>query len=265
MVGRAVRQLVGRLSVAWRVSLVWEMASSRWGMLRRPRGVVVKRYSVWESILCGNLTVKRVESLAAPRAASSSWDDLWRRCRIAPPTARAALVELWCESFAPAGSFCAYVLEENGKALAALPLVQQRWMGLKTWKFPANFWSAAGDLLIDAECDAQRVFASSSTLATDCGSLILFDAVPTSADRWRAFLLCLSGLAFRGSNSLARRSTWWKSATVPSAISSRDRAITADMSVVHSPEPKRKGTLTLERHDHPARRRRSSIACLFRD
>ncbi len=72
------------------------------------------------------LTLRTIDTLDAFRPAAEAWDDLWRRSGVALPTKRAPLLIQWIERFAPHAPFVALVVEENGRWLAALPLVGRR-------------------------------------------------------------------------------------------------------------------------------------------
>ncbi|MEN6458074.1 MAG: GNAT family N-acetyltransferase [Thermoguttaceae bacterium] len=95
--------------------------------------------------------IVQYESLAALRAAAGSWDDLWLRSDTTLPSLRAELLAQWIEQFAAADAFRAVAIEQQGRLVAALPLVQHRLRGvLNVAAMPCNEWSASGDLLLDA-------------------------------------------------------------------------------------------------------------------
>lgn len=139
--------------------------------------------------LVSRLVVKRLDSLDALRRAAPAWDELWRRSENTLPTARAELVALWCECFAPRQRFTAFVVEDGGRLVAALPLVERRKAGIRFGALPGNAWSPAGDLLLDPHGDALAVCES---LLSACRQsrwpLLWFDAVASGADRWQSFL-----------------------------------------------------------------------------
>src|SRR5687767_11750777 len=77
------------------------------------------------------------------------WDALWSASDVAAPAARAALVQLWLEHFAPRAKFRGLVVEQDDALLVALPLVQTRVRGvLAAGGVVGNCWSAAGQLLV---------------------------------------------------------------------------------------------------------------------
>jgi CelD/BcsL family acetyltransferase involved in cellulose biosynthesis len=138
------------------------------------------------------LVVKRFDSLGELRDGARAWDELWERSEIALPSARAAMVALWCESFATCQPFRAFVVEHDGRALAALPFVESKWKGLKIGVLPGNHWSPAGDLLLDPGCDVDRVCASLlAALTLHARPLLWFGGVPATADRWQIFFKAL--------------------------------------------------------------------------
>src|SRR5437016_566781 len=88
------------------------------------------------------------------RSMAAAWDDLWLRCETSRPMARAALVAHWVDHFARRRPFQALAVEENGKLVAALPLVTRRVKGLlKVAALPTNAWAGQGDLLLDPAAD----------------------------------------------------------------------------------------------------------------
>jgi CelD/BcsL family acetyltransferase involved in cellulose biosynthesis len=145
----------------------------------------------WNALVSG-LVVKQFDSLSDLRGVARAWDDLWERSEIALPSARAALVALWCESFAAGYPFRAFVVEHDGRALAAMPLVESKWKGLTVGLLPGNHWSPAGDLLLDPRCDVDSVCASLvAALIQHAWPLLWFGGVPATADRWQVFFKAL--------------------------------------------------------------------------
>ncbi len=145
------------------------------------------------------LVVKQLDSLWELRHVARGWDELWERSEISLPSARAALVALWCESFAAGQPFRAFVVERDGQAVAALPLVESKWSGLKIGLLPGNHWSPSGDLLLDPDCDVERVCgALLGALKRHAWPLLYFGGVPAGASRWQVFFETLDAhqLAF---------------------------------------------------------------------
>ncbi len=124
------------------------------------------------------------------RSAAPAWDDLWWRSDVSLPTTRAELLAQWLERFAPYSDFRAFVVEEDGRWIAALPLLSRRLMGLlPVGTLPTNPWSPCGDLLLDPAADTAA--ALDEILAAAASApwqwLWLNDAVMHSS-RWRAFV-----------------------------------------------------------------------------
>ena len=69
------------------------------------------------------LGILHLSSIDELRSSSQNWDDLWSRSEILAPTAKAEHVAQWCEHFAPHARFHCLVIVENGKWIAALPLL----------------------------------------------------------------------------------------------------------------------------------------------
>ncbi len=100
------------------------------------------------------LKVRELHSPDELRAHAVEWDDLWSRSDVQAPMARAAFVAHWLESFAPDRQFRAVIVEQNGRFIAALPLVVQRVRRvLKVLTLPTNHWAANGELLLDPTVD----------------------------------------------------------------------------------------------------------------
>jgi len=136
------------------------------------------------------LSLRQIESASGLRASAAAWDDLWRRSETTIPTARAELVALWLEHFAPSEPFRALVVEEGGRMLAALPLVERKTCGLiPCGRLTSNYWSPNGDLLLDPDVDPQTVL---DLLVDDIDRLRLplfwFDMVPIDARHWQAMV-----------------------------------------------------------------------------
>ncbi|HEX3727775.1 MAG TPA: GNAT family N-acetyltransferase, partial [Pirellulales bacterium] len=138
--------------------------------------------------------VKVFRSPAELRTHAASWDDLYERSEVALPTARAELVALWCEHFARRQHLSAIVVEHQGQLVAALPLIERRWIGRKIGTLPGNQWSPAGDLLVDPACDVEAVLCQLvHHLARSGWPLVWFPAVPGATAPWGAFQSALEG------------------------------------------------------------------------
>ncbi len=124
---------------------------------------------------------------------ADGWDALWRQSEVTQPTARAASVAQWVDTFGDAQSFRALVLRSGDRHVAALPLINRRVGRLvNAYDLPGNDWSPAGDLLLDeredtaALCD--QLVAELTFLPR---SLFWFDSVPTGSARWQQFMAAL--------------------------------------------------------------------------
>jgi len=136
-----------------------------------------------------DLVVRRIESLSALRQSATAWNDLWQRSDVALPVTRAEHLALWCEKFAAGRTFQAYVVEQDGQWVAALPLVVTRRWGQIIARLPGNAWSGAGELLVDPCADVERACEQLwQAVAADDWPLIWIDAAPTRAHRWHSLL-----------------------------------------------------------------------------
>ena len=95
--------------------------------------------------------VIHLNTIAELRAAAPAWDDLWQRSDCTSPLARAEPIADWLAHFAPASRFQALVVADEGRWLAALPLVEHRMAGvLRAGVLPCNAWPSGATLLWDA-------------------------------------------------------------------------------------------------------------------
>jgi CelD/BcsL family acetyltransferase involved in cellulose biosynthesis len=74
------------------------------------------------------------------------------------------------------------------RLVAALPLLETRWLGLKVLSLLGNAWSPTGELIIDQNVDAAEVCDAlvSQLCSTRC-SLLKLAAMPGNSPRWQAF------------------------------------------------------------------------------
>ena len=102
--------------------------------------------------------VIHLRSLEELRAAASDWDDLWRRSEVTFPTMRAELLAQWIEHFAAGAEFHAIAVQQEGRWVAALPIVRRK-IGrlINAGVLPCNEWSSSGECLLDFSADVNRV------------------------------------------------------------------------------------------------------------
>ncbi|MCC6126154.1 MAG: GNAT family N-acetyltransferase [Pirellulales bacterium] len=122
------------------------------------------------------------------RLAAAPWDDLWWRSDVTLPTMRAELLAQWLEQFAAAKDFHALAVEENGRWLAALPLVSRRLAKiLPAGTLTSNPWLPCGDLLLDPQADAGGALSALLSAAADLPwPLLWLNDAAVDAPRWRA-------------------------------------------------------------------------------
>ncbi|MBN2580009.1 MAG: GNAT family N-acetyltransferase [Pirellulales bacterium] len=131
-----------------------------------------------------------INSVEELRSAAADWDDLWQRSDVAAPTARAELVAQWVEAFAPRSGFRAAVVRDQGKLVAALPLVRKRlYRVLSAAMIPANAWlPTGGGLLVDADRATDQVMGLLvGTIAELPQQVVWLDEVALGVPRWQAF------------------------------------------------------------------------------
>ncbi len=104
------------------------------------------------------LQLRKFGSTEELRAVATAWDDLWFRSEVTIPRARAHLVALWVDHFSPSATFQALAVEQEGRLVAALPLVGRRLKGLiNVGALPSNAWATSGELLLDPATDIVAV------------------------------------------------------------------------------------------------------------
>ncbi len=122
------------------------------------------------------------------RLAAAAWDDLWWRSDATMPTMRAETLAKWLEQFTSPGEFHALAVEENGRYLAALPLVLRRVAKiLPAGSLTCNPWLPCGDLLLDPAADTGGALSALISAAAELPWPLLWlnDAV-IDAPRWQA-------------------------------------------------------------------------------
>lgn len=99
-----------------------------------------------------------LESTRELLAAEYAWDDLWEHSDVTAPSARARVIALWADNFAPSAAFRALTVESEGQLLAALPLTGGRFLSLfSTGQLPCNVWAASGSLLLRPDVEVVPV------------------------------------------------------------------------------------------------------------
>jgi CelD/BcsL family acetyltransferase involved in cellulose biosynthesis len=117
------------------------------------------------------------------------WNSLWQRSEVTVSTVRAELLAQWVERFAPQRRFQALVVEQQGRFLAALPLVDRSLGGvLDVGGLPSNEWTHGGDLLLDpSENGGEALDALVQSLTCLPWKLLCLDAVALESTRWQMF------------------------------------------------------------------------------
>ena len=139
------------------------------------------------------MQLRCLQSTEELRQAAPQWDDLWQRSSARLPTARAQQLALWLDTFAPQAPFQAWVVEQQGRFLAALPLVARCWRKtIRLAGLPSNFWSSSGELLLEpgetAQAAAEMLVEAFDQLPWP---LLRLELVNVSAPAWQClFAAC---------------------------------------------------------------------------
>ena len=138
----------------------------------------------------GQFELEELKSIAELLDNATGWDRLWERSPVTLPTARAELIALWVEQFAPQACFRGLLVRQDGEIVAGLPLIGRRvrgpiTLGDLTW----NYWSPNAELLIDAGVDSAQV---TDILAGAFNNLpwplLWFEMAPHQTPRWQSLI-----------------------------------------------------------------------------
>jgi CelD/BcsL family acetyltransferase involved in cellulose biosynthesis len=123
------------------------------------------------------------------RSAAANWDDLWWRSYVTMPTMRADLLAEWLDQFVCQNDFRAIVVEQDGRWLAALPLISDRFAKVLTAAaLPRNPWLPCGDLLLDPNTETEAVLAALLSAAADLRwPLFWLNYASLDSRYWKAF------------------------------------------------------------------------------
>jgi CelD/BcsL family acetyltransferase involved in cellulose biosynthesis len=152
------------------------------------------------------MQISILRTSAEIRAAAVAWDDLWGRSEVVVPTARAEFVAHWLEQFAAERPTAAVLIEQDGRALAALPLVEQRWGSfVQAGGLPTNPWATHGDLLLDPAAGPELLDGLVRAVGRETPwPLFNFDPVALETPRWQAF----AAAARRAGWSVHQQARW---------------------------------------------------------
>ena len=118
-----------------------------------------------------------------------AWNDLWWRSDTPWPLARAEVLPLWLEHFAPEAALRVVIVRRRSGAWAAcLPLISGRvgrWFPVG--RLPGNAWAGAGDLLLDPVAVKEPEFwqALREALAHLPWRVLWLEDLPVESPRWQ--------------------------------------------------------------------------------
>ncbi len=136
-------------------------------------------------------TVTIIESIDQLRDMAPAWDDLWSRSDAKCPTFLAENVAMFCETFGHAQRFLAILVSENGRLVAALPMVKKRLRKiLPSMERLQNEWAPGCEWMIDPACDNEAVadLVIKTVESRFPRQPLVFRAIESSARHWRTFL-----------------------------------------------------------------------------
>ncbi len=134
----------------------------------------------------------RLRVLSSPselRAAAPAWDRLWLASDCCLPTLQADLLAIEAEHFRPGKRFHFLAVEEDGRFVAALPIIDRG--GPPGWRLGAatgNHWSPACDLLVDRSVNVDAAL-DQLAVGTAAGHWPLIDLHGTdmALERWQSW------------------------------------------------------------------------------
>ena len=140
----------------------------------------------------------QLNSAADIRSAASQWDDLWDRSKVTVPVARAEFVAHWIERCAPGLKVRALAVEQDGRFVAALPLIGGRLKRvMSVGKLPCSNWSWAGDLLLDPASDSAGLEVLLTGIRRLGWPLIWIDDAHFDATHWQHFIAAAQACGFQ--------------------------------------------------------------------
>jgi CelD/BcsL family acetyltransferase involved in cellulose biosynthesis len=102
------------------------------------------------------------------------------------------MIALWCDHFAAGRRLAVLIVKQDGRMVAAMPLVDRAAWGTRIGALPGNDWSPAGDLLLDPAAGVEHACDTLVEAIAVCGwPAVALDAVVGSAPRWQAFFAAL--------------------------------------------------------------------------
>jgi CelD/BcsL family acetyltransferase involved in cellulose biosynthesis len=134
--------------------------------------------------------VRQIGSVAELSAEAASWDDLWWRSDTTIPTARAALLAQWVARFQPHSDFHALVVMQDGRWVAALPMVHVKAKRcLSVGALAGDDRAVAGDLLLDVNEDTTAVMESLLSAVCELPwAAFWFERCNLCSRPWRTFV-----------------------------------------------------------------------------
>jgi len=143
-----------------------------------------------EHFSMSQMRIIHLTSIDDLRLSASAWDDLWWRSEVSLPTVRAELLAQWLEHFAPRSDFHAFAVEEDGRWVAALPLISRRLAGvLPVGTLPGNPWSSGGELLLDPAADSAAALDAIVAAAGNASwQWLWLNETKLHSPRWQGFV-----------------------------------------------------------------------------
>jgi len=199
----------------------------------------------------GQFQVSVIESVGELLRLADRWNDLWRRSQSFRPTSRAEHLAIWARTFAASQRFSAVTVEDEGRLLAALPLISRRCWPLAQWQTPGNEWTTSGELLVDQVADGPLLCELILRgLRSQRPGIVAIDGAITTSQTLQDLLLAIGS---RGMTHVVRERFQVPLADVdgnwPRYLCSRSRNHRRQLRMIGG-RADRQGCVVLERHEH---------------
>lgn len=135
----------------------------------------------------------RILSSDEIRQDAARFNDLWRRSRVALPTARAEHVLHWHTAFgSKKNPLKVAIVEQDGLWLAALTFTSRQAWPLRFAELPTNPWQPSGELLVDEALATPEAFGVLvEGLRSQNVSIFDLGIVLPGTNRWQSLVHCL--------------------------------------------------------------------------
>lgn len=122
-------------------------------------------------------------------AVASAWNELWQQSDARQPTVRVEGICAWLDAFGDGRQFKAVCVEEAGRLVAALPLLDAaKTRRLTPARLPTNCWANAGDLLLGPDADPAAAMERLADGVAAAGmQVLMLEEIGLDRPSWQTF------------------------------------------------------------------------------